>query len=68
MTKATWINGKRTVTGQWVYNWSSDHFYIELDSIDRITHQNRRFTVHGDKPEWGNWKLAARESSDADES
>jgi len=57
MTKAKWINGKKTLTGQWSYNWASDSFYISLNSKDRITGENRSFRVTGDKPEWGNWKL-----------
>ena len=56
MREAVWRNGKRKVTGHWVYNRGSDTFLIILDSRDRITGQQRRFTVHGDTPEWGNWK------------
>ena len=56
MRRATWCNGKRKVRGYWSYNWGSDTFFIELDSRDRITGEKRRFTVHGDTPEWGNWK------------
>jgi len=55
--KATWKNGKRKVSGSWEYNWASDTFTISLDSFDRVTGRQRCFTVHGDEPEWGNWKL-----------
>ena len=55
--KATWINGKRTVTGHWKYYWPSDVFIINLDSIDKITGEKKRLMVHNDTPEWGNWKL-----------
>jgi len=57
MKKATWVNGKKKVTGFWCYNWSADNFTIELDSKDRITGQQRVFRVYDDTPEWGNWKL-----------
>jgi len=30
---------------------------VVLDSVDRITGEQRRFQVHDDKPEWGGWKL-----------
>lgn len=57
MTKGTWVNGKKTLTGRWEYIWHSNNFTIVLDSKDRITGVQRRLTVHGDTPEWGNWKL-----------
>ena len=56
MNKATWINGKRKLSGYWTYNWSNDFFTIVLDSVDRITGQKRILYVRGDKAEWGNWK------------
>lgn len=54
---ATWTNGKRKLTGLWEYIWHSDSFLISLDSRDRITGEQRVFRVHGDTPEWGNWRL-----------
>lgn len=57
MIKAIWTNGKRRLTGSWTYVWSKDVFVIDLDSRDRITRERRRFTVYGDRPEWGNWRL-----------
>lgn len=57
MNSATWINGKKSVSGYWVYNYSADNFTVFLNSKDRITGQKRRFIVCGDFPEWGNWKL-----------
>lgn len=56
ITGATWINGKRKVTGRWRYNWASDSFTIWLDSRDRITGEHRVIVTHNDTPEWGNWK------------
>ena len=55
--KATWKNGKRTVTGFWSYDWASDRFTVILDSRDRITGQQKQFLVAGSRPEWGNWRL-----------
>ena len=59
MRKATWVNGKKRVSGSWEYHWPSDTFYIYLDSTDRITGQQREIEVKGDAPEWGNWKREA---------
>ncbi len=53
----TWTNGKRTVTGRWIYVWASQRFVIWLDSRDRVTGANRRIVTANDTPEWGNWKL-----------
>ena len=53
----TWVNGKRTVTGTWSYNWSSDTFTIWLDQRDRTTGQRKVVRTTNDTPEWGNWKL-----------
>lgn len=58
--KATWSNGKRTITGWWKYNWASDSFVIDLDSTDRITGERRSMIIKGDHPEWGNWKREKR--------
>lgn len=55
--RATWVNGKRRVTGSWFYNWNADRFVIILYRNDRVTGQCRRIVVAGDKPEWGNWRL-----------
>lgn len=52
-----WINGKRTITGKWIYDWASDSFSIYLNSRDSITGEYRRMRIKGDSPEWGNWKL-----------
>jgi hypothetical protein len=58
MKKATWVNGKRTVTGEWEYYWPGDKFFIRLDTKDRITGDYKRITVvGGEHPEWGNWKI-----------
>lgn len=57
MTRDVWVNGKRRVTGHWTYHWAPDRFTITLDQKDRITGENKRLVVAGDKPEWGNWKL-----------
>ena len=62
--KAVWVNGKKRVTGVWLYNWSSDTFWIMLDSRDRITGRKRAFLVDGEKPEWGNWKRLVEENHD----
>jgi hypothetical protein len=56
-TKATWINGKRKVTGTWSYYRPSDRFDIYLDVKDRITGQYKHVSTNNDTPEWGNWKL-----------
>ena len=61
MKRATWVNGKRKLTGAWEYIWHADRFRIVLDSRDRITGQNRVIVTAGsqaEKPEWGNWRLA----------
>lgn len=56
--RATWTNGKKTLTGSYEYFWHSDSFVIRLDSTDRITGRKRVVHVYGDDlPEWGNWKL-----------
>lgn len=57
MHRATWTNGKRSITGWWIYQWAAQRFYIELDSRDRITGQPRSFVTDNDTPEWGRWKL-----------
>jgi len=57
MKAATWVNGKRKITGRWEYFWAADRFVIELDSKDRITGEPRQIEVAGDRPEWGNWRL-----------
>lgn len=57
--EAVWVNGKRRVTGRWLYNRASDRFAIELDQRDRVTRCNKRLIVAGDAPEWGNWKREA---------
>lgn len=64
-TKAIWSNGKKTATGCWSYNRSSDLFTIRLDSIDRITGRQRIFTTSNDHPEWGNWKLQKESVAEA---
>lgn len=55
--RATWRNGKRVISGSWIYSWASDTFAIFLDSRDRVTGMPRVLRVHGETPEWGNWKL-----------
>lgn len=52
-----WVNKRRIVTGYWNYVWSADMFVIVLNSTDRLTGMQRVLHVHGDTPEWGNWKL-----------
>jgi hypothetical protein len=62
-TKATWVNGKKTVTGEWEYYWPGDKFFIWLNSTDRVTGNQRTITVvGGEHPEWGNWKLVKEEN------
>lgn len=55
-TKATWKNGKKKVTGHWIYNWAADSFTIILNSKDPITNRERIINTYNDVPEWGNWK------------
>jgi hypothetical protein len=55
--EATWTNGKRRITGWYIYHWPSDRFHITLDYRDRITGQSPSIITTRDKPEWGNWKL-----------
>ena len=57
MRPGKWENKEKEITGYWRYNWSSDNFYVVLNSRDSITGQLRSFTCYGNKPEWGNWKL-----------
>jgi len=61
--KGLWLNGKQKQTGEWKYFWGSDKFIIWLDSVDRITGRQRQVEVHGEKPEWGNWKLQNDDAS-----
>lgn len=61
MEDGIWVNGKKTVTGKWCYNWGSDTFTIRLNSKDSITGESKCFRVTGDTPEWGNWKLQRKE-------
>jgi len=56
-TDAKWTNGKRTITGEYRYNWNSNCFTIILDKKNRYTGERERFTIHEDEPEWDNWKL-----------
>lgn len=56
-TKARWTNGKTTISGRWYYDWSSDKYFIRLDTKDPVTDKNRRVISGGETPEWGNWKL-----------
>lgn len=67
MNVATWINGKQTVKGRWEYIWQSDRFVIILDKKDRITGDNRKIVVAGDRPEWGNWVLQKEVRDDGSE-
>jgi hypothetical protein len=65
MRRATWQNGRRTMTGQWEYIWHADRFRIVLDQIDRVTGQNKVIVTAGsqrEKPEWGNWALSEHQS------
>jgi hypothetical protein len=65
-TKTTWVNGKRRINGEWVYNWPSDSFTIRLYSRDRITGMNRIIRTCNDTPEWGNWKRLAEVADPAE--
>lgn len=53
----TWRNGKRSVSGRWMYDSAAQRFRIELDSVDRTTGERRRVITAGEFPEWGKWKL-----------
>jgi hypothetical protein len=55
--KASWTNGKRTITGTWEYINFSRQFHFVLDSRDPVTGLIREFWIKADSPEWGNWKL-----------
>jgi len=48
------------IQGRWDYYSPGDFFVVVLDSRDRVTGLLRRFTVYGETPEWGNWKLERR--------
>ena len=56
MRPAIWVNGTKTVSGYWAFNWSANRFVIQ---IDHAKHK-RVFHVYGDSPEWGNWKMRAQ--------
>jgi hypothetical protein len=45
-----WTNGKKTISGWYIYNWGSDRFVTQVN-------RGKRRIVYGDRPEWGNWKL-----------
>lgn len=55
--QATWTNGRRRVTGKWCWVWHLQEFQIRLDARDPITGQIREFSVKGDEPEWGRYRL-----------
>jgi hypothetical protein len=58
MTEAKWQNGRRTVAGRWSYYRPGDFFVVELDQRDRtLGTRTKTFTVHGDTPEWGRFRL-----------
>lgn len=68
MNEAQWTNGKRVVSGRWLYNWASDRFLVELDQKDRTTGADtKRFHVYGDSPEWGKWKRIPESRSEKHE-
>ena len=58
MTKASWIKGKKRMTGYWKYQWASARFIIVLDSKDPVTGRQRELITAADKPEFNGWKLA----------
>lgn len=58
MNEAKWSNGKTIIGGRWEYYRPSDKFFIEIYKKDSITgEKTRKFSVYGDSPEWGKWKL-----------
>lgn len=57
---ATWRRGKQIATGMWAYNWAKDRFIIILKS-------GRTHYAHGEKPEWGSWKLLAADAAERGE-
>lgn len=64
--RAVWVNGKKRITGAWLYNWASERFLIVLDSTDKVTGMRRRIVTDNDTPEWGNWRRV--EDGEAQES
>ena len=64
MRPGKWKNKEKVITGYWSYNWSSDDFYVVLNSRDKITGLQRAFFCYGNKPEWGNWKLIKEKQND----
>lgn len=62
--KAVWTNGKKSITGNWIYYRHNDRFFISLDSKDPITGRRRELAVAGDHPEWGKWKLVRKEAGE----
>ncbi len=46
------------ITGRWSYHWSADRFSIRLNpSKETRGIRNHDFSLGGDHPEWGDWKL-----------
>jgi len=50
MQEAKWTNGKKTISGRWVYIWHLKTFIVELSTGRRIV------LLGNDTPEWGKWK------------
>ena len=56
MKPASWSNGRRVVTGSYLYHWASGRFWIALDKSSPKS-LRKGFWVHGDSPDFGRWKL-----------
>ena len=55
--RGTWKKGRRTLTGQWRWDWARQRFFIHLNSRDPVTGEARRLEVSGDEPEFNGWQL-----------
>lgn len=60
-TEASWTDGKKTITGRWLYIWSRDRFVIWLDGKDDLGMRRREFETCNDSPEFGKFKLVKAE-------
>lgn len=47
-----WLNNKsgKIREGWWTYYWPSDVFYVAIKGL-------RQQRIHGEEPEYGNWRL-----------
>lgn len=56
--KAHWSNGKKTVSGCWVWQWASQRFVTDFDvPLSAHGEKKRHWVTANETPEIGPWKL-----------